>query len=661
MGRDRLIQMIALLIALVASVAAGTTLPSLLKQTEEHSLRYTDVSVEGAPPFVAIGTAIGALRGIIVDYLWIKVHWMKQKGLFYEVMADAELITKLQPRFPAVWVFHGHNMAYNISVATHTEQERWEWVNAGIRLVRNQGLRYNPNDLTLHRELAFWFAHKIEGVSDDAHLYYKTEFCREWHYLLGKPPEGYEARIEWIKAIADAPETLEEAIKRTPEIQDLIDRLNAALEPYRGEDSLEFNQRFLRMHGEWIAVKEHSAVAQLMGLRDQWRRERPIFDAFDAIANDPEAADAWEALLNHVRKRVLKDEYNMDPRLMYQFTRDLGPLDWRHGQSHALYWSRRGSLIAESRVLNEDDIYKVINNDRIQLQAMQDLARYGRITFDPFSPELPTRFPERHWIDTIQEEFERVYAKHYDVRGGGGESFIEFLRNFMASAIRELYRSGERARAEEVLERMDRLFGGGQADGPIGADPRWRLPLDVFVRNEIRGEYSFQPHIAPSEVASALRYGMRVGVGQNRPDVWEQSLQFADWVTEYFKGNEYNNFVNKFGRGRMQELLGQLENSVEIAFLQLMTDPRITLEERLGIWRQMEQFNPEVRLRVYDHIRPAIQRQFNRNALSTRYSIDELFPPPAGLEAYREQMARERAAREEALREQRERQTIERN
>jgi hypothetical protein len=126
-------------------------------------LRYTDVAVEGAPPAVALGTAIGALRGLIVDYLWIKIHLQKQKGLYYEVMADADLITKLQPRFSAVWAFHGHNMAYNISVAHNTEQERWEWVSAGIDLVRNRGLRYNPNDLQLHRELAFWFAHKIEG------------------------------------------------------------------------------------------------------------------------------------------------------------------------------------------------------------------------------------------------------------------------------------------------------------------------------------------------------------------------------------------------------------------------------------------------------------------------------------------------------------------
>src|SRR5687767_14390951 len=142
MSASRIIQIVALCVMVASLGASGSLLPDVLRRAEEKALRYTNVSVEGAPPFVAIGTAIGALRGLIVDYLWIKVHHMKDKGLFYEVMADSELITKLQPRFAAVWAFHGHNMAYNISVATHTEQERWEWVNAGIRLVRDQGLRY---------------------------------------------------------------------------------------------------------------------------------------------------------------------------------------------------------------------------------------------------------------------------------------------------------------------------------------------------------------------------------------------------------------------------------------------------------------------------------------------------------------------------------------
>ena len=98
MTHDRLIQAVSGVVLIGATTVAGSVLPELTETAERHVLRYTNVAVDGAPPIVALGTAIGALRGVIVDYLWIKVHLMKQEGLYYEVMADSDLITKLQPR-----------------------------------------------------------------------------------------------------------------------------------------------------------------------------------------------------------------------------------------------------------------------------------------------------------------------------------------------------------------------------------------------------------------------------------------------------------------------------------------------------------------------------------------------------------------------------------
>lgn len=649
----RLIQLVALVVAIVCSTVCGRLLPPILRQTMDAGLRYTDVSVEGAPPFVALGTAIGALRGLIVDYLWIKVHMMKEKGLFYEVMADADLITKLQPRFAAVWAFHGHNMAYNISVACNTEQERWEWVNAGIRLVREEGLKYNPNNLVLHKELAFWFAHKIEGYADDAHLYYKRAFTQEWHFILGQPPEDYKERIAWIKKVADAAETLEEAERRTPGVLMLVDRLNRSLTPFGEEQQFEPGRQFLSAYGSWRAVTGQSETARLLGVEQSARADSPFFKAFDEIAGDedPNVQAAWDTLLAFVRKRVLVDEYNMDPQLMYEFTRDLGPIDWRHGQAHALYWSRRGSMFGEARVANIDDIYKILNNDRLQLQAMQDLARFGRITFDPFSSELPSRFPDPRWIDTIEQQFEHFYVKHYETRGGGGESFIAFLQNFMGSAIRQAYRSGETQRAQRLLDRLDERFG-FKSDG-TRMHFKYAVPLDVFVRDEIKGQYEFQPFLAPSEAVAGLRYGFRVGIGQDRPEVYTDAKAFVKGVIDYFKGNDYNDYVNKFGRGRMAELIGRLENTERAAFLQLMTDPTIQMQEKATIWSKVDRQEPQLRLQVYDQMAPILQGQFARHELSRKYDFEAIFPQPPGLEQYRRQLALERARLEADLAKQR--------
>ncbi len=606
---DRLVQTAAAVVMITCAAVCAAVLPRITDLTQKYALRYTDVAVEGAPPIVALGTAIGALRGIIVDYLWIKVHLMKEDGLYYEVMADADLITKLQPRFAAVWAFHGHNMAYNISVAHNTEPERWEWVKAGINLVRNKGLRYNPNDLQLHRELAFWFSHKIEGVSDDAHLYYKRELAREWHYLLGQPPDDYQERIEWIRKVADAPDTLEAAERRTPGVAALVERLRSALTPYEQRFKFALDSSLLRARVEWEAIRGQSEYAKLLGL-EETTRQNPFFVTFDEIASDPQYAQAWDALLAHVRKRVLLDEYNMDPRLMYEFTRDYGPLDWRHGDAHALYWVLKGSEQGEDRAaVNEEDVYRIVNNDRTKLHAMQALARWGRISFDPFSADWPSRFPDPRWIDVIDRYWEQYTIKHRNTRGPGPDLFMGFHENFLASSVRELYRSGEEPLAQKYLDRLNSLYGVGN---PARPDLKYNQPLEVFVRKEVQEQYEAQPHLAPSDVAASLRYAFRVGIGQHRPEVFQRAMRFAGQVTEFFKGNSYNDFVTKMGSARLGDMIGQLESSVYVVFAQLMTDSSIPLEERLRIYHLTPD---EIKVPVYDDIFPEMARQLAAHPL----------------------------------------------
>ena len=644
MNRDRIIQMLALVLVIGGVAVAAGLMPKINDLSQKHTLRYTNVSIEGAPPIVTLGTVIGALRGFIVDYLWIKVHFMKEKGLYYEVMADADLITKLQPRFPAVWAFQGHNMAYNISVAHNTPEERWEWVKAGIDLVRNSGLRYNPNDLTLHRELAFWFAHKIEGVADDAHFYYKTELAREWHALLGEPPYEREARIEWIKKVADAPDTLEEAERRTPGVVALVERLRSELSPYEQRFKFALDSTFLNAYAQWQGVKGQSAYAQLLGIGRRWSPDSES-GVFDAIASDPEVQDALEALIAHVRRRVLKDEYNMDPQLMYEYTRDYGPIDWRHGQAHALYWALTGSRRGEDRVRPlEDDIYRIVNNDRLQIQAMQGLARWGRVSFDPFSSDLPSRLPDPRWIEVIDTYWEKISFKHRNTRGMGPDLFMGFHQNFLTSSVRELYRSGEHALAQKYLDRLDSLYG---RDAML-PDIKYAMPLDIFVWKSIEEEYEFQPHLAPSDVAASLYYAFRVGLGKDRPEVFREAVTFAKRVTDLFRTSKYNKYETKMGTQRLADLIRQLQESVYVVFAQLMVDTSIPLLERLVIYARAQ---PEFQLEVYDDIYPHVLRQFELSELSrTNLTIDVVLTPPPGLEEHRQRKLEAQQAEEQRRR-----------
>jgi hypothetical protein len=637
---DRLIQLGAMAILAGGVAAAGLLQPKMIAIADRDQLRYTDESVEGAPPIVAIGTAIGALRGLIVDYLWIKVTIQKEKGLLYEVMADSDLITKLQPRFPEVWAFHGHNLAYNISVMTNTPEERWAWVNNGISLVRERGIRYNPNDLELCKELAFWFSHKIDGLADDAHLYYKRQFAREWQLVLGVPPYDYEERKAWIKAIADAPDTLEGVYEKTPDAKAFVEELQAKLAPLGPRYEFAVDKRFLLLYGEW-AARQASPYARMLGMRAMDEDAATLVGVFDSTFGNKDRQLPAAAVVSFLRKRALLDAYNMDPQLMYEFTRDTGPLDWRHPAAHALYWARRGSQLGEHRITDELEIAKIINNDRTEIQAMQALARSGLVGFDPFSGDNVTRLNDPRWIKVIDRYFDKLYAKHYDTRGAGGETFMSFHQNFMKQAVRELYRSGDVAGAQEILDRLDRLYG----TGAVIPNSDYSLPIDQFVQRVTFGEYEMQPEVARSDVYSVLERGFREGLLLENEKVLKEALDFARDLTRYFREVRFNDFVNKFGEGRMKDLIGQLDESIPAVLTKVLLDTQQPLLDRLVIYRKAPE---ELRALVYDRVKAPLQMEYQSNKLaSTGMKLEELLPEPPGIEEARRQLA-ERAKRRAA-------------
>lgn len=723
---DRLVQIIALLVALVAATASGTLLPRMLALSEEHTLRYTDVAIEGAPPIVQLGTAIGALRGVVVNYLWMKVTARRQRGLFYDIISDTDLITRLQPRFAEVWAFHGHNLAYNISVLTNTPEERWEWVNAGIRLVREKGIRYNPNDVVLHKELAFWFSHKIDGITDDAHFHYKRELAREWHLLLGPPPFDHAERTEWMRRIAYAPTSIDEAIRgrpdltvptalideaiaalsyaveslirderrnltvaeasaiaaaiferaalspaaraelrrmiqvaedgrdalralervaaangvlipgvpAVPEVATLVERLEAALAQFETRLHFAPNGDFVSNYGRWASVRT-SPYALLLGLDAQFAATDPVYAAFEEIGAIEALRPGWRALMATLRRKVLIEDYNMDPVSMYEFTRDLGPIDWRHGQGHALYWARRGQQYGERRYENEEEIYKVLNNDRLQFQAMQALERSGIISFDPFSNDNPGRLSDTRWIDTIDRYFRVLYERHYKTRGAGGDTFTNAHENFTKGAIRQLYRAGELEWAQRLMDGLNDLYG----RGGIQPNAFYERPLDVFVEEITYGEYAQQPEVARSEVYSALERGFREGLLLGRRDVLDRAIKFADDVTRFFRTQQNTDFVNKFGERRLGDLLGTLSTSVREVFRRLLLDGTIPLVDRLTMFNRAGE---RERRMVYDDVTAAIRAEFEMSPLSRTLVFEQVFPEPPGMEEYRQQQALQR-------------------
>lgn len=623
MTRDRWIQCAAAVVLIASLTGAGWLMPAINASASDAQLKYTDEAAAGAPAAVVVAQSIGVVRGMIANYLWIRADKLKEDGKFFEAYHLSRWITQLQPRYASVWQFQAWNMAYNISVATHTRTERWQWVRDGIQLLRNHGIRYNPSEMMLYRELAWFFLHKIEGFTDDANKFYKQQLADEWQGILGEPPYGHEERLAWIQQIADAPERWDRVVEMQPAAADLSAALQAA-----GFDLDEFLLRTV----ETIRALTTSTLAKRTGLLERLDASEseltpearelyaPVL-ALRPLLAEERYADAWPIVLAHARKRLLLDHYNMDPAYMAKFTRDFGPLDWRSPASHSLYWAAVGVERGLSRRDQHD--FDRINTDRILFHSEQALKRAGRVYYDFLTKEL-TFGPDLRFVPF----YENVYVLMSErlIKNQIIEdpvTFIDGYRNFLIDAVREYYMFGEYEKAQEVYDRLrtDPKF--QQWDKP----DRFTHALEEFILLETGDRWS-SIHVATNDVIALLTTAFRRGLGRGDQKTYNANMRMARAIYDYFYreiGNPTTAVTPDDGR-----LSFEWDKMVLQAFQMAMTDGISTMEERLAIW---ERADNDFKLKTYDLIVSALDEALTRSGLPME--LDEAFPPPAGLEAYR--------------------------
>ncbi len=337
---ERTVQIGAVIVAVVC-VGFGSVLVSPIdSQRLEHQLTLDAESTQGLPADIALLTKMGTFRALAIDFLFIRLERLKEDNKYYELNKLSSIICKLSPRFPSVWKYAAWNQAYNISVMQYTPQGRWYWVRKGIDLIRNEGLRYNDKSIGLYLELAWMFWHKVGDFLDDYHWTYKKELAVEMERVLGAPPVVLNDAeiIEHFAQVADAPERLDDLLAADGEVAQFAAGLgDVALSA--DETLLEFAARNLRSDlqvTDFLKNVEEDTVRTLHESRIEYLTDKANVEPRDRV-------------LACLRKRVLRDRYNMDPDWMLQLMNQFGPLDWRVPYSHSLYWSTRGDMDTNGR------------------------------------------------------------------------------------------------------------------------------------------------------------------------------------------------------------------------------------------------------------------------------------------------------------------------
>ncbi len=471
--RNTIICLVCIVLAAALLITAGMQLDYINSQRQKMRL-ISNEPLENAPPSLAFATvAMGAFRGLVVDILWLRADRLKEQGQFFDAKQLAEWITTLQPRFASVWEFQGWNMAYNISVAIPASQpqERWRWVKNGYELLRDRGIVLNPKSIGLYRELARIFQDKIGSVRDDVHKYYKLQLATGMEPLLGPADNQY------FKALAEAPTDWQQIIKDA-NVVPIITALKSADKAFADDDKF---------------------VSNYLSLRQNPARFKP--EAFRTI-DDFRGTAALRKLDIFAKAYHLRKVWKLDPVLMQQLNQNHGPvdwndpntplpLDWRHPDSHAIYWAVKGLQKAGK----EGSSTSEINTDRIVNHSLQNLFRNGRI----FIYDVPAQTPSDSSSQTpTKEVFLRSDLRMFDAynksalarikkyeelglektKTGSLQSFKDGHRNMLKNAIFSFYQAGHRRRAQKIYKKMRQLY----------PSDDFKVPLDTFVWNRLREE-----------------------------------------------------------------------------------------------------------------------------------------------------------------------------
>ena len=120
--------------------------------------------------------AFGGLRSIAAEVVWFRADRLQENGRYVELAQLARTLTLMEPHTPEVWSYAAWNLGYNISVMMATFEDRWRWVLASIELLRDDGLRLNPDSAELYRELAWTFQLKLGANIDSAAPLYREKW-----------------------------------------------------------------------------------------------------------------------------------------------------------------------------------------------------------------------------------------------------------------------------------------------------------------------------------------------------------------------------------------------------------------------------------------------------------------------------------------------------
>ncbi|HRX85289.1 MAG TPA: hypothetical protein P5572_09755 [Phycisphaerae bacterium] len=637
---------IVLAVALIAG--AAMLVPTLNDIRKRAQITLDPATVKSLPPDVALMTKLGTLRALAIDVAFQRMEELKQENRFYELMQLSDWLCKLAPRYPSVWSYAAWNMAYNISVCQYTPEARWLWVENGIKCLRDQGIPYNPRSVTLYKELAWIYFHKIGDKLDDEHRAYKTELAVDMQIVFGDPPVGKTPRetVEAFRTIVEAPrnwQVPEELLALRPQWQALYADLQSV--------DLHLDKAFLRFLAIESARASRPDIRVAAAVEEEPTPQEKLRAQRLAVINNGKYAAELPELVAAVRSHVIRTELHMDLDWMLKLMEDppwvtdevraewherygpdadLCPVDWRTAWAQTLYWGTYGDHVTLGKInINAADS---MNTVRLIFFALESMARSGIWIIEP-NYEHPNHsfyqaLPDNRFIKHMQQAYLYYGKLQFGtdprfVEGTSGPNYFGGQRNFLIDSIQQLYLAGGKENLEEAkdyffyLKKYDR-----ELDAKHSVKRKYLGTFEDFVFDGMLEDLDTEVR-AQMFIAELLHRSLKdAGNGDAEASV-RHFNEAKRWWNYYMRDKKD---LDRNSRRKLQPI-GIIRR--DVAF-QYMVTPTNSPRQKWLVWQALDL---PTRQSIYDKVHDAVAEQCSR--YEPPYDPDKVLPEPPGMEEAR--------------------------
>ena len=222
------------------------------------------------------------------------------------------------------------------------------------------------------------------------------------------------------------------------------------------DQGLKYNAGDAQLYRELGWLFQHKIGAQYdqahLYYKQAWARE--MTDLLGGPHPD------WTTLNDATRKRMTQD-YKLDPAVAARVDAELGPLDWRLPQTHAIYWAWRSREFAQG--------FEAVGAERMIFQSMNESFFDGTLYFDA-ATGLYVSAPALDLLAPAMKAYRGAMGKFPDQ-----PTFHEAYRFFLREAVVILSLFGRNDAAREAYDELC----------IVSPDDKTKGGIDEFVRGDI--------------------------------------------------------------------------------------------------------------------------------------------------------------------------------